>query len=264
MTQFAVNGAAGHMGRRIIKLLIGDDEAELVAAVERSDHPAQNKDVGLLVGSAEIGVKLQATIDQHADVMLDFSTPSATAKRMEECEKYGIGMVVGTTGLAPEQIHTIENKLPDKVPVLRASNMSVGINLVFSLLDSMAQALGTNYDIEIVEAHHRRKKDAPSGTANHMAEIICEARGWEPQETIRYGRQGLAGPREPAELGMHSIRGGDIVGDHTIIFAGAGERVELTHRATNRDVFASGAVKAGHFLAGQKPGLYNMKDVLGL
>lgn len=257
----AVSGAAGAMGRRIIGLLRETEGCQLVAALERPGHPDLGKDAGLLAGGGALGVTLSAELHGKPDVLVDFSAPEGAVARARECAQQRVALVVGTTGLSAEQFSGIE-RAAARVPVLIAPNMSPGVNLLFRLAEDAAGVLGDGYDVEIVEVHHRRKKDAPSGTAMELARRICRALSRDPETDLCYGRHGLAGPRRPAEIGVHAVRGGDVVGDHTVIFAGDGERVELTHRITNRDVFARGAIRAAAFLVGKAPGVYSMGDVL--
>ncbi len=262
MTRIAVNGAAGRMGRRIISLLTEEPDCTLVCALEQQGHPELGKDAGLVAGVGELGVSISERISQTPQVLLDFSAPEATLARARECAQLGTAMAIGTTGLSADQLDEIRREVASKIPVLVAPNMSVGINLLLKLVGEVARALGQHYDVEIVEVHHRRKKDAPSGTALKLAHTICEALGWDRQDVLTYGRQGVVGERPRKQLAVHAVRGGDVVGDHTVIFAGEGERIELTHRASSRDVFARGAIRAAHFLAACKPGLYSMSDVL--
>ena len=258
----AVNGAAGAMGRRIISLLSDMPECRLVCALERADHPLLGQDAGVLAGTGTLGVPLTAKLGGEPDVLLDFSAPESTMARARECAAAGTAVVIGTTGLHKEQVARLTEEVATRVPLLITPNMSIGVNLLFRLAVDVARTLGDGYDIEIVEAHHRRKKDAPSGTAAELARRICEALGRDPAAVLRFGREGICGPRTPDEIGIHAVRGGDIVGDHTVIFAADGERVELVHKASSRDVFARGAIRAAMFLAGRKPGLYSMQDVL--
>jgi len=260
--RIAVNGAAGAMGKRVIALLKEFQGCELVAALERPGHPDMGKDAGVLAGLEPDGVQVSASMSGDPDVLIDFSSPGAAMERAIECAERGVAALVGTTGLTSEQVAEIKERVARRVPVLIAPNMSLGINLLFRLVEDVARALGEGYDVEIVETHHRRKKDAPSGTAMELARRICKALNRDPNAALSYGRQGLAGPRKPQEIGIHAVRGGDIVGDHTVMFMADGERIELTHRATNRDVFARGAIRAAVFLAGQRPGMYSMQDVV--
>jgi 4-hydroxy-tetrahydrodipicolinate reductase len=250
------------MGRRIIKLLSEDPECRLVCALERPNHPDLGAAAGGLAGAGDLGVTIQSDIEGSPDVLIDFSSPRGCMERAQECAENGIGMVVGTTGLSEDQEREIEQNLARDIAVLKAPNMGLGINLLFELVKNVAQALGEEFDVEIVESHHRRKKDAPSGTALKLADNACEALGWTPDTSIIYGREGLTGERPERQIAVHAVRGGDIVGEHTVLFAGEGERIELTHRASSRDLFARGAVRAARFVAQQPAGLYTMQDVL--
>ena len=260
--KIAVSGAAGAMGRRIIALLGESKDCQLIAALERPAHPDLGKDAGAVAGVGPLGVRISSELAGRPDVLVDFSTPEATTALARECARRGIAVVVGTTGLSAEQLAVLREEVASKVPVLVAPNMALGVNLLFRLVEEVAGALGAGYDVEIVEAHHRRKKDAPSGTALELARRACKALGLQPEAALRHGRQGLAGPRGNSEIGIHAVRGGDIVGEHTVVFAGEGERVELTHRVSNRDVLARGALRAAAFLARRPAGLYSMQDVL--
>ncbi len=262
MIRLVVNGAAGRMGRRIIALASEARDCAVVCALERPGHPDLGKDAGLVAGIAELAVRIQETISGAPDVLLDFSTPDACAVRAEECARLGIPVVIGTTGLSEEQHRRIRCEVATRVPVLIAPNMSVGVNLLCMLVGEVASVLGEDYDVEIVEMHHRHKKDAPSGTALQLARCICEKLSWDCGKALLYGRQGMTGERPRRQLAVHAVRGGDGVGDHTVIFAGEGERIELTHRASSRDIFARGALRAARFLVGRAPGLYSIKDVL--
>ena len=260
--KIAVNGAAGAMGRRIISLLSDVPDCHVVCALERADHPSLGEDAGVLAGTGSLGVPLTAQLGGDPDVLLDFSAPESAMARARECAAAGTAVVIGTTGLSKDQAAELREEVAARVSLLVAPNMSIGVNLLFRLVGEVAKALGEGYDIEIVEAHHRRKKDAPSGTASELARRICAALDRDPAAVLRFGREGLCGPRISDEIGVHAIRGGDVVGDHTVIFAADGERVELVHKASSRDVFARGAIRAAVFLAGREPGLYSMQDVL--
>lgn len=257
-----MNGAAGRMGRRIVALIEEQQECELVCALESDDHPLLGQDAGKIAGMGEMGIALQAKIDGTPDVLIDFSTPEACLSRAEKCAEEGTAMVIGTTGFSAEQENTLKTTIAEHIPILIAPNMGLGVNLLFQLTRQVAEALGEGYDVEIIEAHHRRKKDAPSGTAGELADNVCDARGWEPDETITHGREGLTGERPQKQLGMHAVRGGSVVGDHTVVFAGDGERIELTHRAQSRDLFARGAIHAAAFLNTKQCGVFTMQDVL--
>jgi 4-hydroxy-tetrahydrodipicolinate reductase len=266
MIKVAVPGAAGRMGRAIIKVLAETDEAELAAAIERPGHPDLGKDAGTLAGLGPAGVALTHQLDQAlevADVIIDFTAPAATAWTVTRAADAEVGLVIGTTGLGEAERRAVE-RAAEKVPVVWSPNMSVGVNLVFGLLDTAARALGDGYDVEIVELHHRQKRDAPSGTAARMAEVLAEALGRDLGQVGVYGRRGDVGARAPEPIGVHAVRGGDVVGDHTVHFLGLGERIEITHRASSRETFARGAVRAALWLGDRDPGLYDMQDVLGL
>jgi 4-hydroxy-tetrahydrodipicolinate reductase len=262
IVKVAVNGAAGAMGRRVIALLAETHGCELAAALERPGHPDLGRDAGALAGMEALGVQLSAGLSGKPDVLIDFSAPEGATARARDCAERGVAVVIGTTGLSAEQLTEIRERVATKVPVLVAPNMSIGVNLLFRLAEDVARALGEGYDVEIVEAHHRRKKDAPSGTAMELARRVCRALGKDPQASLCYGRQGLVGPRKAGEVGVHAVRVGDIVGEHTVTFAGDGECVELVHKAGSRDVFARGAIRAAMFLVGKAPGVYSMQDVL--
>ncbi len=257
----AVSGAAGAMGLRVIALIAAAPDMELAAAIDRADHPDAGRDAGLLARVGELGVPLGAELTGEPDVAIDFSIPAATLALARQCAEKGVPLLIGTTGLPAETRSEIETDVASRVPVLIAANMSLGVNLLMRLVETAAKAL-PGYDVEIVEAHHRRKKDAPSGTAKELANRLLEALG-RGEEALIYGREGIVGARTGEEIAVHAVRGGDIVGDHTVLFAGDGERIELTHRASSRDVFAQGALRAARFLAEQQPGLYSMQDVLG-
>ncbi|MFO8009089.1 MAG: 4-hydroxy-tetrahydrodipicolinate reductase [Candidatus Brocadiia bacterium] len=259
--RIAVNGAAGAMGRRVVALVAQADDCELVAALERPEHPDLDRDAGGLAGVGQVGVALTTEMPASADVLVDFSAPAAAMQRAHECAERGIPLVMGTTGLSETQRAELHGPIAERVPVLVAPNMSVGVNLLFRLVAQAASALPAEYDVEIVEAHHRRKKDAPSGTAMELVRRAQNARGGGQQELV-HGRQGPVGPRSRQEIGVHAVRGGDIVGDHTVLFAGEGERLELTHKAGSRAIFARGAVTAARYLVDKPAGLYTMDDVL--
>lgn len=266
MIKIIVSGAAGRMGTRIMSLAQKQSELQIIGALEHVDHPKIGSDIGGIMGTEQTGVTLSGDISQigeHADVLIDFSHPEATVRLSGEAAERGIAMVTGTTGLTNEQVAKIR-LLTDRIPFVFAPNMSVGINLIFRLLRDIAPVLEDGYDIEIIEAHHRHKKDAPSGTAMRMAQVIADTLGRNLGDTAVYARKGIIGERTNREIGMQTIRAGDIVGEHTILFGGIGERIEITHKASSRDTFASGALKAAIWVCSQKPGFYDMQDVLGL
>jgi 4-hydroxy-tetrahydrodipicolinate reductase len=263
--RIAIAGSTGRMGRALIEALAQAGDFQLKAALERSDSPFLGKDAGELVG-APCGVPISADLERSlagCDVLVDFTRPEATLKHLEICRGRGIRMVIGTTGFTPEQKKLISAASRD-VAMVMAPNMSVGVNLTFRLLELAAKVLNEGYDVEIIESHHRHKVDAPSGTALRMGEVIAQALGRNLAECAVYGREGVTGERKPATIGFATVRGGDIVGDHTALFAGTGERVEITHKAASRATFALGALRAARFLAAKKTGLFDMQDVLGL
>lgn len=260
--KLAVNGAAGRMGKMLVKVIAEEDECRLVSATEAAGHPRLGEDSGRAAGTSPNGVPLTEDVRGEPEVLLDFSTPEACLHRARECARNGTALVIGTTGLGKDQIAELKESVASSVPVLVAPNMSIGVNLLFSLVEQAARAVGRDWDIEIVEAHHNRKKDAPSGTAGELASIICNALGWDLDRAVCHGREGAVGERPHRQVGVHAVRGGDIVGKHTVLLAGKGQTIELTHTASSRDVFARGAVRAAGFLVDQPAGFYTMDDVL--
>jgi 4-hydroxy-tetrahydrodipicolinate reductase len=262
MTSIAITGAAGRMGQRLIALAKQDGGFEVAGAVERPDHPAQGRDAGEIAGAGAIGVPVTYDLKTTPQVLIDFTSPDSMRHWLKSCRDRGIAMVIGTTGLQEQDHATIERAAAD-IAVLQAPNMSLGVNVLFKIAGEVARMLGDDYDKEIVEGHHRFKKDAPSGTASGLAEAILRAMG-KTRDSLVYDRHGDDVVRKRGDIGMHSLRIGDEVGRHTAYFAALGERLELTHVATNRDTFAHGALRAAKWLAGQKPGRYGMADLLGL
>jgi 4-hydroxy-tetrahydrodipicolinate reductase len=261
-----VAGAAGRMGTRIVALARETADLRVVAALEAPGHPALGRDAGELAGVARAGVALTAdpaAVLTAGRVLVEFSAPEPTLEHLRLVAAAGARAVIGTTGFSPAQREEIA-ALGRRAPIMLAPNMSVAVTLAFQLLPLMARALGDDYDVEISEIHHRFKKDAPSGTAVRMAEIIAEALGRDLAKVGVYGRQGLVGERTPKEIAVMSLRSGDVVGEHTVSFGALGERLELTHRAHSRDTFARGALRAARWITGQPAGLYSMADVLGL
>jgi 4-hydroxy-tetrahydrodipicolinate reductase len=250
------------MGMRLVALAKQEKGLELVAAIERPEHAAQARDAGEVAGIGPVGVPITYDLRPTPEVLVDFTAPVSTRHWLKTCRDRGIAMVVGTTGLQPQDHAAIERAAAD-IPILQSPNMSLGVNLLFKIAADVARRLGDEYDIEIVEAHHRFKKDAPSGTALGLADAILAATG-KTRSSLAYGRHGEEAVRKAGEIGMHSLRVGDEVGRHTAYFAALGERLELTHVATNRDTFVHGALRAAKWLAGQKPGRYTVADVLGL
>jgi 4-hydroxy-tetrahydrodipicolinate reductase len=265
MIRVAVTGAAGRMGRTLIQAAHEAEGVVLGAAFERSDSSLLGADAGELAGVGRLGVAVTgdvAAAADHFDTLIDFSVPAATLASARICAARGRALVIGTTGFDEQGLAQIR-AAAEHVPVLMAPNMSVGVNVVFKLVELAARALGDAVDIEIVEAHHRHKIDAPSGTAVRMGEIIAEALGRDLAKVGVYARQGTTGARARDAIGFATVRAGDIVGEHTVLYAGNGERIEITHRAESRMNFAQGALRAVRFLHGRPPGLYDMQDVLG-
>ncbi|KKO18961.1 MAG: 4-hydroxy-tetrahydrodipicolinate reductase [Candidatus Brocadia sp.] len=261
MFGIAIHGVCGRVGARIAALAVEDPEVKLVAAVERSGHPSLGKDVGVVSGCGDTGIKITPSLDAQADVLIDFSSPESTVAIAEVCAKKKIALVVGTTGLNPRQYEKLQS-VSQVIPCLVSPNMSVGVNILFNLVGQVARMVEKEFDIEIIETHHRFKKDAPSGTALRLAEKICEATGREMAKDVVYGRSGITGERPVDQIGMHAVRSGDVVGDHTVVFGSLGERIEITHKAHTRDTFVRGAIRAAKFIAKKSPGMYNMSDVL--
>jgi 4-hydroxy-tetrahydrodipicolinate reductase len=266
MVHAVVCGAAGRMSGRVIHQVIAHTEIALAGAVERPDHPAVGQDAGVVAGAEPQGVKVVGSLAEAlegADVVLDFTVPEVSLNHIEEAAVAGLAVVVGTTGFSAEDRAEIDRIGPTTRSVV-APNMSVGVNVMFKIAADMARLLGEDYDVEIVEAHHRFKKDAPSGTALRLAEVVAEALGRDLSKVGLYGRHGIIGERKPEEIAVMTLRAGDITGEHTLMLGGIGERIELTHRAHNRDNFARGAARAARWVVDQPPGLYDMQDVLGL
>jgi 4-hydroxy-tetrahydrodipicolinate reductase len=261
----AVAGATGRMGHMLIEAIQASPDCRLAGALDVASSPAIGNDAGAFLGHAS-GVPVTADIAtglEHAEVLIDFTRPEGTLAHLKACRERGVKMVIGTTGFSDAQKERIADAARD-IAIVMAPNMSVGVNVTLKLLEMAAKALATGYDIEIIEAHHRHKVDAPSGTALKMGEVIAQAIGRDLNKSAVYARQGVTGERDPSTIGFSAIRGGDIVGDHTVLYAGDGERIELKHMAHSRMTFAQGAVKAALFLSGKGPGIYNMFDVLGL
>lgn len=264
MTKIAIAGAAGRMGRALIEATQIAEFATLTAAIERSGHPLLGQDIGEIAGVGKLGVVLSDDLNTAAfDVLIDFTAPEATLMNVEICRKMHKSIVIGTTGLNDDQ-KNILREAAVSIPIVFAPNMSVGVNLCFKLLEIAAKVLGDTVDIEIIEAHHRHKVDAPSGTALRMGEVIAQTLGRDLKKDAIYGRQGKTGARERQTIGFATVRAGDIVGDHTVLFADDGERVEITHKASSRLTFAKGAVRAALWLSNKNNGLFDMQDVLEL
>jgi 4-hydroxy-tetrahydrodipicolinate reductase len=262
MNTLAIIGAAGRMGRRLSALAIEGEVFDLAAALEQVGHEDLGKDIGELAGMGPFGLAVADALSDHPDVAVDFSLPEGTMHWLPVLRKKGVPLILGTTGLTESQLAELADSASD-IPVVHASNYSVGMTVLFELVGQVAGALGPDYDIDIAETHHRFKADAPSGTALTLAKNICAARNVEPGETLVYGRGGRE-PRQSGEIGMHALRLGDTVGEHSVHFGCLGETVTLSHSAHTRDTFARGALRAAEWVVGKKPGLYDMTDVLGL
>jgi len=261
----AVAGASGRMGRVLVEAVLGSGDASLTGALDVPGSPALGRDAGAFLGRST-GVAVTADLHRGlagADVLIDFTRPEGTLAHLAVCRELGVAMVIGTTGFTPAQKAEI-GAAAAALPIVLAPNMSVGVNVMLKLLDQAARALAQGYDIEVIEAHHRHKVDAPSGTALAMGETLARALGRRLEDCAVYAREGVTGERDPSSIGFATIRGGDIVGDHTVMFAGTGERIEITHRSNSRANYAAGSLRAARFLRGKPAGLYGMDDVLGL
>jgi 4-hydroxy-tetrahydrodipicolinate reductase len=257
VTRIAVVGAAGRMGREVVRAALEDGGFELVGGVVEPGADELGADLGALCGTGRTGVSATEDPPENAEALIEFTTPEATVEHLS----YGRPVVIGTTGLSEAQLQGVE-EAAEAVPVVLAPNMSVGVSLVREVVRELSEKLGADYDIEVVEAHHRNKVDAPSGTALLLAWAAAEGRGRDLDDVAVYGREGRA-PRREGEIGVHAIRGGAVVGEHRVVFYGSGEEVEVTHRALSRRTFATGALRAARFVATAEPGLYSMRDVLG-
>ncbi len=271
MIKVAVTGACGRMGSGIIKNILQQDDMDLVAAIEAPQSPQEGKDIGEAIGVGPLGVEISAAENlaealqkSQADVLVDFTIADAAVNTIKTTADCGVNLVVGTTGFSEEQLQEIRKVISkNNVKAVISPNMAVGVNVFFKILQDLAPVLA-DYDVEIIEAHHKHKKDAPSGTAMRAFEIISQELGRDTEEVGVYGRKGIVGERTAREIGIHAVRGGDIVGDHTVLFAGDGERVEIVHRASTRQAFISGVIKALKFIPSAKNGeISDMADVLG-
>lgn len=260
-----IAGSTGRMGRVLIETVLNAADAELAAALEQQGNDSIGRDAGELVGSA-CGIDISDNLAQAlagCDVLIDFTRPAGTLEHLSECRKRGVKLVIGTTGFDEAQKRAIA-EAADEIAIAMAPNFSVGVNVTFRLLEIAATALNEGYDVEIVEAHHRHKVDAPSGTALRMGEIVAQALGRELRTDAVYGREGVTGERKSGTIGFATVRGGDVVGDHTVMFLGTGERIEITHRSGSRATYAQGALRSARFLMQKQNGLYDMQDVLGI
>ena len=263
MTRIAIAGAAGRMGRNLVLACSEADDVVLTQALEREQSPALGSDSGLLAGIPENQVMISDRLDAGSfDILIDFTHPTATTHHLDFCRQHGRKLVIGTTGCddALEQKMSLAG---EDIAIVYAPNMSIGVNLCLKLLQTAAEVLGDSVDIEVIEAHHRNKVDAPSGTALKMGQVIADALGRDLKDCAVYGREGQTGVRDRATIGFETIRAGDIVGEHTVLFAAEGERIEISHKASNRMTFAHGAIRACRWLADRKTGVYSMQDVLG-
>ena len=261
----AIAGASGRMGQMLVDAVRADPAFVLAGALDRASSPAIGQDAGAYAGQTT-GVYITADVRaglQHSQVLIDFTRPEGTMAHLEVCRALNGGLVIGTTGFSEAQKAEIA-EAARHIPIMMAPNMSVGVNVTLKLLEMAAQALATGYDIEIIEAHHRHKVDAPSGTALKMGEVIASALGRDLKDCAVYAREGVTGERDPSSIGFATIRGGDIVGDHTVLFAGTGERIEISHKSSSRATYAQGSLRAARFLAYKPSGLFDMADVLGL
>jgi 4-hydroxy-tetrahydrodipicolinate reductase len=266
MVEAIVAGAAGKMGGRIIHVIQQTDGIRLAAAFEKTDHPSVGSDIGEILGLGTMNLRVAADLNSvldAGDVLIDFTHHEASVAHLHQAVAAKKPIVIGTTGFTNDELETIST-LAEDIPCVQAPNMSMGVNLMFKVVEDMARALGDGFDVEIIEAHHHHKKDAPSGTALKLAQNLAAVLGRDLEQVGVYERHGIIGARRAEEIGIQTIRGGDIVGEHTVLFAGVGERLELTHRAHSRDNFARGAVKAALWVVNQGPGLYDMQHVLGL
>lgn len=266
MVRAAVAGIAGRMGSRIAQIIIESEGLTLAGGFERSEHPMVGREIAELIGGAPTGLRVAGSIQEvldKAEVVIDFTAASASLTHLSHASSAGKPMVIGSTGFTPEQVDQAR-KLASTVPCVLAPNMSMGVNVLFKVVADVARLLGPDFDVEIVEAHHRFKKDAPSGTAVKLAQVIAESLGRNLEQVGVFARHGIIGERTSQEVGVQTLRGGDIVGDHTVMFAGLGERIELIHRAHSRDNFARGALRAALWVVKQPAGLYDMQHVLGI
>jgi 4-hydroxy-tetrahydrodipicolinate reductase len=263
--RIAIAGASGRMGRMLIEAVLAAPDCLLAGALDIADSPALGQDAGAFAGRST-GVTITSDLRQglaQAQLLIDFTRPEGTLAHLAVCRALGVKAVIGTTGFTPAQKAEITDHA-GQIALMMAPNMSVGVNVMLKLLDQAARALNTGYDIEVVEAHHRHKVDAPSGTALQIGEVLAHALGRDLKDCAVYARHGVTGERDPSSIGFATIRGGDIVGDHTVLFAGTGERIEISHKSSSRATYAQGSLRAARFLASRDRGLFDMNDVLGL
>jgi 4-hydroxy-tetrahydrodipicolinate reductase len=266
MIEIIIAGAGGRMGKRLVRAVEASDEAVLGAAFERPGHSLVGEDAGVAAGVGALGVPISESLDSVAGkgrVLIDFTAPEASVEHLRVAAENGLAAVVGTTGLSTEMLAEIRD-ICRKISCVLSPNMSVGMNMMFNVVGDLAASLGAGYDMEIVETHHRMKKDSPSGTALRLAEVLARATGRSLDDSAVYARKGLVGARTDKEIGIQCLRGGDVTGEHTVLFLGNGERLEVTHRAHSRDNFAHGALRAALWVADRPAGLFDMQDVIGL
>lgn len=266
MIRTIVSGAAGRMGGRIIAIMKELSDLKLVGALENKGHQSLGEDSGEVAGIGKNGINITDDLEKiikSSDVIIDFTLSSATIEKLRIASREGRAMVIGTTGFTKDELSEVKS-LTSSIACVMAPNMSVGVNLLLKVLADIAKVLKDDYDVEIIEVHHRMKKDAPSGTALKMAQVLADALDRNLDEVGTYVRKGIIGERPKKEIGIQTVRAGDIVGEHTVLFGGLGERIEVTHRVSSRDTFARGALKAAQWIVNKKPGLYDMQDVLGL
>jgi len=262
--RIAIAGASGRMGRMLVEAVLGNADCQLAGALDQPGSPLIGQDAAAFLGQRS-GAAITADLREglrNAQVLIDFTRPEGTMAHLAVCAELGVQAVIGTTGFSPEQKAEIGGHAR-RIGIMMAPNMSVGVNVVMRLLDQAARAFNEGYDIEIIEAHHRHKVDAPSGTALQMGEVVAQALGRDLAQCAVYGREGVTGARDPSTIGFATVRGGDIIGDHTVLFAGIGERIEISHKSSSRQTYAQGALRAARFLAGRGAGLFDMADVLG-
>ncbi len=263
--RIAITGASGRMGRMLVEAVLAADDLALAAALDRDGSPSLGQDAGAFLGQTT-GVAITSDVKaglSKADVLIDFTRPEGTMAHLALCAELGVRTVIGTTGFSPDEKAKI-GEYAQRAAVMMAPNMSVGVNVVLKLLQQASKALAQGYDIEIVEAHHRHKVDAPSGTALKMGEVVAEALGRDLKACAVYGREGVTGERDPSTIGFATVRGGDVIGDHTVMYLGIGERIEISHKASSRATFAQGSLRAARFLGERRTGLFDMNDVLGI
>lgn len=264
--KIGIVGCCGRMGQMLVAEVLANDDAQLAGGTEHAGSPHLGKDIAVIAGTEPSGHLASDDPDylfQSADVVIDFTLPDATAKHADLAKKYGTALVVGTTGLSDDQQALIE-QAAKTVPIVQAGNMSLGVNLIVGIARQVAETLGVDYDVDVLEMHHRHKVDAPSGTALMLGKAVADGRKVSLDDEGVFAREGHTGPRPEGSIGFATLRGGDVVGDHSVIFAGPGERVELTHKASSRVIFARGALRAALWLKEKPPGIYSMQDVLGL